>query len=171
MKKIKFKSYLLQIVVLVAVLLLFTECRNNAQAKKDFSTFVATFVFFIFMIIGGIPAVIFSAISVKSLKSSMKVVAIVFVSIFGVCSLFGVPMYMAFWEDGAKEWISMLVFLQYGTLMLSVILIVLGANNRAKIAQNAPVPVSKPAQPSRPQVQVEDKSDDEIDYLDEMLND
>ena len=78
MKKVRVNIYLLQLVVIVFILLLFTECRHNAQAKKDISTFFATLVFFIFMIIGGIPAIIFSAISVKSPKPAMKVVAIVF---------------------------------------------------------------------------------------------
>jgi len=167
MKKVKLSSYLLQIVVLVFTLLLFTECKHDPEFKRGVNTFFATFFFIIFMIIGGIPAIIFSAISVKSDKPAIKIVAIVFVSIFGLFSLISVPMYSEFWTKGAKEWIGLMAIIQFASLVLSVILIVLGANNRAKAAQAVPVP--KPAPPQKPVSP--QKPDDEIDYMDEILND
>jgi len=60
-----------------------------------------------------------------------------------------------------------MAIIQFASLVLSVILIVLGANNRAKAAQAVPVP--KPAPPQKPVSP--QKPDDEIDYMDEILND
>ena len=166
MKKIKLSSYILQFVVLVFVVLLFTECRNNAKFERDINTFFATLFFLIVMIIGGIPSIVFSAISTRSPKSSMRVVAIVFVSIFALCSVVSIPLFGGFWRKGAKDWIAFIAFIQYGSLALSVILIVVGANNKNKIIQNRPQ-VNKPIEPSKVK---DDNSDDEIDYLDEILN-
>ena len=160
MKKIKLRSYALQFVVLVCIILLFTECRNNAKFKQDVNTFFATLFFFIVMIIGGIPSIVFSAISTRSAKSSIRVVAIVFVSVFALCSLISIPLFESFWEKGAKDWIAFIAIVQYGSLALSIILIIVGVNNKNK----------------RNQISSYDKLrdinlDDEIDYLDEILND
>ncbi len=167
MKKIKISSYILQFVVLVFIILLFTECRNNAKFERDINTFFATLFFLIVMIIGGVPSIVFSAISTKSPKSSMRVVAIVFVSIFALCSVISIPLFGEFWRKGAKDWIAFIAFIQYGSLALSVILIVVGVNNKKKIIQNSP-PVTKPIESGKVK---DDNSDDEIDYLDEILND
>ena len=167
MKKIKLSSYILQFVVFVCIVLLFTECRNNAKFERDINTFFATFFFFIVMIIGGIPSIVFSAISTRSPKSSMRVVAIVFVSVFALCSIISIPLFREFWRNGTKDWITFIAFIQYGSLALSVILIVVGANNKNKIIQNRS-PATKPIEPSKVK---DDNSDDEIDYLDEILND
>ena len=78
----KLSSYILQFVVFVCIVLLFTECDNNAKFERDINTFFATLFFLIVMIIGGIPSIVFSAISTKSPKSSIRVIAIVFVSVF-----------------------------------------------------------------------------------------
>ena len=167
MKKIKLSSYTLQFVVLAFIVLLFTECRNNAKFERDINTFFATLFFLIVMIIGGVPSIVFSAISTKSPKSSMRVVAIVFVSIFALCSVISIPLFGEFWRKGAKDWIAFIAFIQYGSLALSVILIVVGVNNKKKISQNSP-PVTKPIESGKVK---DDNSDDEIDYLDEILND
>ena len=160
MKKNKLSSYTLQFVVLVCIVLLFTECRNNAKFERDVNTFFATLFFFIVMIIGGIPSIVFSAISTRSAKSSIRVIAIVFVSVFALCSLISIPLFESFWKKGAKDWIAFIAIVQYGSLALSTILIIVGVNNKNK----------------RTQVSSHDKvkdidSDDEIDYLDEILND
>ena len=100
----------------------------------------------------------------------MIVVAIVFMSIFGLCSLIGIPMYSAFWMEGAKEWISFLIFIQYGSLILTIILIVMGVNNKNKLKQNLPEKIVTPQIP-KPSQSIPKPDDDEIDYMDEMLND
>ena len=69
MEKNKLSRYTLQLVVLVCIVLLFTECRNNAKFERDVNTFFATLFFFIVMLIGGIPSIVFSAISTRSAKS------------------------------------------------------------------------------------------------------
>lgn len=165
MKKIKFSSYLLQFTVLIFILLLFTECRKDAEFDKGVNTFFATFFFIIFMVIGGIPSIITSAISLKSEKSAIKVVAIVFVSIFGLFCLISVPMYSEFWTKGSKDWIGLIAIIQLSSLIMSIIFIAVGSSNRAKakLEKPIPTPVAKPVAPK--------KSDDEIDYMDEMLND
>ena len=165
--KMKLSSYILQFVVIVCIILLFTECRNNAKFERDVNTFFATLFFLIVMIIGGIPSIIFSAISTKSPKSSMRVVAIVFVSIFSLCSVISIPLFGEFWRKGAKDWIAFIAFIQYGSLALSVILIVVGANNKNKIIQNSTI-VTSPIKHGNVK---DDNLDDEIDYLDEILND
>jgi hypothetical protein len=167
MKKIKLSSYIFQFVVLFFIVLLFTECRNNAKFERDVNTFFATFFFLIVMVIGGIPSVVFSAISTTSPKSSMRVVAIVFVSIFALFSIISIPLFGEFWRKGTKDWIAFIAIIQYGSLALSVILIVVGANNKNKIIQNSP-PDTKSIKHSKVK---DDNSDDEIDYLDEILND
>ena len=167
MKKIKLSSYILQFVVLVCIVLLFTECDNNAKFERDINTFFATLFFLIVMIIGGIPSIVFSAISTKSPKSSIRVIAIVFVSVFALCSVISIPLFGEFWRKGAKDWIAFIAFIQYGSLTLSILLIVVRANNKNKIIQNSP-PVTKPINNGKVK---DDNSDDEIDYLDEILND
>jgi hypothetical protein len=167
MKKIKLSSYILQFVVFVCIVLLFTECRDNAKFERDINTFFATLFFLIVMIVGGIPSIVFSAISTRSPKSSMRVVAIVFVSIFALCSIISIPLFREFWRNGTKDWIAFIAFIQYGSLTLSVILIVVGANNKNKIIQKSR-PVTKPIESGKMK---DDNSDDEIDYLDEILND
>ena len=102
----KLSSYILQFVVFVCIVLLFTECDNNAKFERDINTFFATLFFLIVMIIGGIPSIVFSAISTKSPKSSIRVVAIVFVSIFALCSVISIPLFGEFWRKGAKDWIA-----------------------------------------------------------------
>jgi glucan phosphoethanolaminetransferase (alkaline phosphatase superfamily) len=167
MKKGKIYSYTLQFVVLVFVVFLFTACRNSAKFERDINTFFATFFFLIFMIIGGIPSIVFSAISIRSPKSSMRVFAIVFVSIFALFSIISIPLFGEFWRKGTKDWIAFIAIIQYGSLALSLVLIVLGANNKNKIIQNSPS-VNNPIQNSKGK---NDNSDDEIDYLDEILKD
>lgn len=166
MKKIKFSSYTLQFVILVCIVLLFTECRNNAKFERDVNTFFATLFFFIVMIVGGIPSIIFSAISTRSPKSSMRVVAIVFVSIFALCSIISIPLFAAFWQKGAKDWIAFIAIIQYGSLALSTILIVVGVSNKNKRIQNG----SHIANTTVSDKVKDINSDDEIDYLDEILN-
>ena len=167
MKKIKLSSYIFQFVVLFFIVLLFTECRNNAKFERDVNTFFATFFFLIVMVIGGIPSVVFSAISTTSPKSSMRVVAIVFVSIFALFSIISIPLFGEFWRKGTKDWIAFIAIIQYGSLALSVTLTVVGVNNKNKIIQNSP-PDTNPIKHSKV---TDDNSDDEIDYLDEILND
>ena len=167
MKKIKLSSYILQFVVLVFIVLLFTECRNNAKFERDINTFFATLFFLIVMIIGGVPSIVFSAISTKSSKSSIRVVAIVFVSIFALCSIISIPLFGEFWRKGTKDWIAFIAIIQYGSLALSVTLTIVGVNNKNKIIQNSP-PDTNPIKHSKV---TDDNSDDEIDYLDEILND
>lgn len=162
MKKTAFTSYLTQIATIVFILLLFTQCKNDAQFKKDISTVVATVFFFVFMLIGGIPSVVLSAVSINSKSASIKIVAIVFISIFAICCLFSVPLYAEFWREGAKEWIGFLSLLQFGSLVLSIILLVVGYNKRSALAQVET--------PQKVPVQVV-QEDDDIDYMDEILND
>ena len=97
----------------------------------------------------------------------MRVVAIVFVSIFSLCSVISIPLFGEFWRKGAKDWIAFIAFIQYGSLALSVILIVVGANNKNKIIQNSTI-VTSPIKHGNVK---DDNLDDEIDYLDEILND
>lgn len=159
----KLSSYILQFAVFVCIVLLFTECRNNAKFERDVNTFFATLFFLIVMIIGGIPSIVFSAISNRSPKSSMRVVAIVFVSVFSLCSVISIPLFGEFWRKGAKDWIAFIAFIQYGSLALSLILIVAGVNNKNKIIQNRP--------PDDMPIKHDKVKDDGIDYLDEILND
>ena len=171
MKNIKLKSFLLQVVVLVVVLLLFTECRRNNEFERGVNTFVATFFFIIFMIIGGVPSIVFSALSINSTANSMKVLAIVFVSIFGLFCFIALAMYSEFWYKGAKEWISILAFIQFGSLVTSIVFIALGANNRAKLKAQNFTDDSEVLETSKKVPQKPSDNDDEIDYMDEILND
>ena len=167
MEKNKLSRYTLQLVVLVCIVLLFTECRNNAKFERDVNTFFATLFFFIVMLIGGMPSIVFSAISTRSAKSSMRVIAIVFVSVFALCSLISIPLFESFWKKGAKDWIAFIAIFQYGSLALSIILVVVGVNNKNKRIQN-----SSNFSNTMEQDKVKDiNSDDEIDYLNEILND
>ena len=167
MKKIKFSSYTIQVVALVCIVLLFTECRNNAKFERDVNTFFGTLFFFIVMLVGGIPSIVFSAISIRSAKSSMRVIAIVFISVFALLSLISIPLFESFWHKGAKDWIAFIAIVQYGTLALSIILVVVGVNNKNKRNQISSG-IFNTIEPDK----VKDiNSDDEIDYLDEILND
>ena len=82
-------------------------------------------------------------------------------------SIISIPLFREFWRNGTKDWITFIAFIQYGSLALSVILIVVGANNKNTIIQNRS-PATKPIEPSK---EKDENSDDEIDYLDEILND
>jgi hypothetical protein len=84
-------------------------------------------------------------------------------SIFPLCSVISVPLFEEFWLKGAKDWIAFIAFIQYGSLALSLILIVVGVNNKNKIIQNSP-PVTAPINHGK-------VKDDNLDYLDEILND
>ena len=166
MKKIKFSSYTIQVVALVCIVLLFTECRNNAKFERDVNTFFGTLFFFIVMLVGGIPSIVFSAISIRSAKSSMRVIAIVFISVFALLSLISIPLFESFWHKGAKDWIAFIAIVQYGALALSIILVVVGVHNKNRRIQNS----SHIANITESDKVKDVNSDDEIDYLDEILN-
>ena len=166
MKKIKFSSYTIQVVALVCIVLLFTECRNNAKFERDVNTFFGTLFFLIVMLVGGIPSIVFSAISIRSAKSSMRVIAIVFISVFALLSLISIPLFESFWHKGAKDWIAFIAIVQYGALALSIILVVVGVHNKNRRIQNS----SHIANITESDKVKDVNSDDEIDYLDEILN-
>ena len=166
MQKIKFSSYTLQFVLLVFIVLLFTECRNNVKFQRDVNTFIATLFFFVVMLVSGVPAIVFSAISTRSSKTSMQVLAIVFVSVFALSSLISIPLFQSFWQKEAKDWIAFIAVVQYGSLALSIILIVVGVKSKNKRIQNSSDVTNTIESDNVKEI----NSDNEIDYLDEILN-
>lgn len=153
------------------LLLLVTSCRNNAQAQREIETFFATLFFVFIMFIGGIPAIVFSALNIKSEKTAIKVLAIVFTSILGLFSMFSFPVYIDLWGHGTRNWITMLCVIQYGGLLGCVIMLIVKASGSAatqsQIVQNQPVNPS-PKKPSNP---AQNSEEDDLSYLDKFLDD
>lgn len=132
-----------------------TGCKHN----EEVSNFFLTVIFMFAMVFSGIPALVFSAIGLKSNKTAIYVLATVFTAFYILISIAMYPMY----EDASRYATDTTSFffmvVHYGGLLVSIILTILGYVNRAK----GNVTISAPAANAKTE-------EEELEFLDKLID-
>ncbi len=123
---------LIQILPILVLTLLLTSCDKDPQVKEGVSTFFLLIFFVMYMLFAGIPSIVFSALGIKSEKPAIYILAIVFTSLALIVSLMMTNMYGDLGRDANNNWMMFFVFIQYGTLIASIVMTAKGFSNRSK---------------------------------------
>lgn len=162
------KRSIINLSFLILTAMLVTSCKNDPSFQREVQTFFASVFFFFVMFISGIPAIVFSAINVKSEKASINTLAIVFLSIFGLFSLLSLKMFVDVWSYKTSGWLGLLCFIQYGSLATCVIMFIVKGSAKKTISPQQPVQNAVERIIVKPSVKQEV---DDLDYLDKFLDD
>ena len=163
----KIKKTVFHVIVLLFMIVMFTSCKQDPELDRGLKTFFATVYFMFSMIMSGVPAIVFSALNVKSDKQTIKVLAIVFTSVFGLFSLIAFRMYYNLWSVSTGEWLTFLSLMQGGTVMTCITLLIVKGATKNQLEEITDL--DRPTNPIKTGKNIEEE--DELAYLDKFLED
>lgn len=138
----------------VSAIFFLTGCKQN----EEVSNFFLMFIFMFAMAFSGIPAIVFSAISIKTTKTALYVLATVFSVFYILVSIAMLPMYEEAGRYATNSTAFLFMVVHYGGLLVSVVLTVLGYINRARGNVNkTSVPSGK-------------TEEEELEFLDKLID-